>query len=70
MSAFLPKDYGYCFSVLGGSMFMNIYLTIQVALARQKVITQFLVRQARHLAKWTHGCGNIQTFAAPSRCSQ
>lgn len=36
MSTLFPTGYGYVFGVLGGSFFMNIYLTINVALARRK----------------------------------
>jgi glutathione S-transferase len=32
----LPSNYGYVFAVLGGSFFVNGFLTIKVALARKK----------------------------------
>ena len=32
----LPPNYGYVFGVLGGSFFMNTYLTTNVVLARKK----------------------------------
>lgn len=31
-----PTGYGYVYAVLGGSFFLNIYLSINVALARRK----------------------------------
>ena len=36
MSTLLPTGYGYVFGVLGGSFAMNVYLTINVAMARKK----------------------------------
>lgn len=32
----LPREYGYVFAVLGGSFFMNTYLTFLVVQARNK----------------------------------
>jgi glutathione S-transferase len=37
----LPKEYGYVFAVLGGSFFMNAFLTVKVALARKKYNVQY-----------------------------
>jgi glutathione S-transferase len=36
MSFSLPQDYGYVFATLGGSFFMNMYLTFNVISARKK----------------------------------
>jgi len=39
--SFLPPKYGYVFAVLGASSFMNVFLTIQVVMARKKYNVQY-----------------------------
>ncbi len=48
MSSILPKNYGYVFGVLGGSVFMNMYLMVNVAKARKEFKVEYPNLYAPH----------------------